>query len=151
MENNGKKKALVKLAGVQLTLVTDENDAFVAAVEETVNERMTELTRQNYRVNKTDAALLCAVDFCSDKLKAEEKAAALEAQAAVYEADIRRLREELAVLKGKAEESHNDADTADEGESGALDMDQLGDMIRATGDEGAENKIRTLVVNEMNK
>jgi len=156
MENNGKKKVIIKIAGAPFTLITDETDTFVTAVEKNVNEKMGELTRGSYRVSRTDAALLCAVDFCSDKLKAEKKVMNLEAQISLYDVNIRRLREEIISLKQKAGVALDETDLAfireikgtegrsAEEKSTTLDMDTLGEMIRATGDEGAEDKIRTL-------
>ena len=156
MESNGKKKVVIKIAGVPLTLITDETDTFVKAVEKNINERMTNLTKGSYRVNRTDAALLCAVDFCSDKLKAEKKVMNLEAQVSLYDVNIKRLREEIVALKKKAgvpldeadlaliHETKADPDEPTEEAAPTLDMEQLGEMLRATGDEKAEDKIRTL-------
>ena len=172
MENNSKKKVMIKIAGAQLTLVTDETGSFVEAVAEKVNERMAELTKNSYKVNRTDAALLCAVDFCGDKLKAEKKVCNLEAQISLYDMNMRRLREEIIALKQKAgvplddtdiafakeleaersgEDSNTDSETAapEDGSAetsaqGRLDMKQLGEMLRSAGDDTAENKIRTL-------
>lgn len=156
MENNAKKKVIIKIAGAPFTLITDETDTFVDAVEKNVNEKIWEMTKGSYRVSRTDAALLCAVDFCSDKLKAEKKLMNLEAQVSLYNVNIRRLREEIISLKQKAGEPLDESDLAfareleEEKETtgkepaARIDMEQLGDMLRASGDEGAEDKIRTL-------
>lgn len=166
MENNAKKKVMIKIAGTQLTLLTDETGSFVDAVAEKVNERMTELSRNSYRVNRADAALLCAVDFCSDKLKAEKKVLNLEAQISLYDMNMRRLREEIIILKQKAGVPLDDTDLAFakeleeersgeplETETGAsadtpsedrLDMKQIGELLRSAGDDTADDKLRTL-------
>ena len=128
----------------------------MSAVERNVNEKIWELTKNTYRVSRTDASLLCAVDFCSDKLKAEKKVMNLEAQVSLYNVNIRRLREENIALKQKAGIPLDDSDLAfvrmlererqssDKKEESPIDMEQLGDMLRASGDEKAEDKIRTL-------
>jgi cell division protein ZapA (FtsZ GTPase activity inhibitor) len=156
MENNAKKKVMIKIGGAPFTLITDETDTFVTAVEKNVNEKMWELTKGAYRVSRTDAALLCAVDFCSDKLKAEKKVMNLEAQVSLYDVNIRRLREELIALKQKlgeplceaelafAAELAKEAKTSGKAADTSIDMNQLGEMLRASGDEGGEDKIRTL-------
>lgn len=166
MENNAKKKVMIKIAGTQLTLLTDETGSFVDAVAEKVNERMAELSRNSYRVNRADAALLCAVDFCSDKLKAEKKVLNLEAQISLYDMNMRRLREEIIILKQKAGVPLDDTDLAFakeleeersgeplETETGAsadttsedrLDMKQIGELLRSAGDDTADDKLRTL-------
>lgn len=197
MENSSKKKVMIKIAGAQLTLITDEEDVFVDTVVDRVNERMSELTRNSYRANRTDAALLCAVDFCSDKLKAERKIRNLEVQLSLYDVNVRRLREETIALKRKAGVPLDDTDLefirrtseaagaeedVEQGEpvatsesveepepvvepesvvepetsaatdvsvdaaeqGGSLNMERLGEMLRSTGDETAEEKVRTL-------
>lgn len=171
MENNSKKKVMVKIAGTQLTLLTDEQDSFVDSVANTVNERIVSITKNSYRVNRNDAALLCAVDFCGDKLKAEKKVRNLEAQISLYNVNMRRLREEIIALKQKAGEQLDETDialikeieaengtasnteaedytdgteTREDGEHSGIDMKQLGDMLRSSGDDSAEDKIRTL-------
>lgn len=171
MENNSKKKVMVKIAGTQLTLLTDEQDSFVDSVANTVNERIVSITKNSYRVNRNDAALLCAVDFCGDKLKAEKKVRNLEAQISLYNVNMRRLREEIIALKQKAgepldetdialikeieaengtasnaeaEDCTDGAETREDGEHSGIDMKQLGDMLRSSGDDSAEDKIRTL-------
>lgn len=170
MENNAKKKVMIKIAGTHLTLLTDETGSFVDTVAEKVNERMAELSRNSYRVNRIDAALLCAVDFCGDKLKADKKVLNLEAQISLYDMNIRRLREEIIILKQKAGVPLDDTDlafakeleeersgAASETEAGAsdetspdnpsedrLDMKQLGELLRSTGNDTGDDKLRTL-------
>jgi len=143
MENNAKKKVMIKIAGTQLTLVTDEADGFVDTVEQTVNNRMSSLTRNSYRANRTDAALLCAVDFCSEKLKAEKKVMNLEAQISLYDVNLRRLREEIIVLKQQAGVPLDETDLALAREL----AEERGETFAAPSD-GAEDKgeakIRTL-------
>lgn len=156
MDYNAKKKVVINIAGAPFTFVTDETDVFVAAVERNVNEKIRELTRNNFRVNRTDAAIFCAVDLCSDKLKAEKRVMNLEAQVVLYNESNRRLREENIALKQKAGIPLDEGDLAfvkaleeerqasDKKRESPIDMEQLGDMLRASGDEGAEDKLRTL-------
>ncbi len=148
MENNIKKRVTVNIAGTSLSLISDEPDSFVSTVEASVNDRMMHLLGASYRVNRTDAALLTAVGFCSDMLKAQKKVVNLEAQVALYDSNMRRLREEMIALKQQAGIPLDETDIAYlkdlEAEGGHLDMAQLGEMLRATGDDRAEDKIRTL-------
>lgn len=156
MENNAKKKVMIKIAGAPFTLITDETDTFVEAVEKNVNEKIWDLSKNTYRVSRTDAALLCAVDFCSDKLKAEKKVMNLEAQVSLYNVNIKRLREENIALKQKAGVPLDESDLAFVREleseraasgkenAGPIDMERLGELLHASGDEHAEDKLRTL-------
>ncbi len=163
---DAKKKVTVKIAGVPLTLVTDEPQDFVDAVSEAVNERVVEVTRNSYRINRADAALLCAVDFCGDKLKAEKKVRNLETQLSLYNVNMRRLREEIVALKRKTGEPFDDTDleflkeldaeakaAAEAGENPpeweqdteiADSVKQLKEMLRASGEIQADDRVRTL-------
>ena len=94
MENN-KKKYTLEIAGMPMTIVTDEPASFVEAIITRLNERITEMTAGSYRISTLDAALLCSIDYLGDKLKAEKRIRNLEAQVSLYEDNIKRLREEL--------------------------------------------------------
>ena len=75
MEQNTKRKIAVEIAGVGLTLVTDENGAFVDNVVAQVNEKMEAILAGGIRTGTStlDAALLCAIDSVGERLKAEKR------------------------------------------------------------------------------
>ena len=95
MSNQDKKRVSVDICGNSLTLITDENESFVSLLEDTLNEKMKALTKNNFRISTTDAALLCALDATGDRLKAEKRIRSLEAQLALYESNLASLRAEL--------------------------------------------------------
>jgi len=137
-----KRKITVDIAGIPLTLVTDESDAFVEAVVSQVSERM-ELVRNNTirSMQPLNAALLCAIDACGERLKAEKRIRNLEAQTSLYEVTIRNLKEELAACRS-ADETVPAADEnpPDDG------FTRLSDMLRNSGAgvEEAEDKVKLL-------
>ena len=98
MEEKIKRKVGLNFAGISLSLITDEDDAFVRTIEKKLDEEMTALLRSG-RLSQIDAALLCAVEFCADKLTSEKKLRNLEAQVSLYEVNLRRLKNEVASLK----------------------------------------------------
>lgn len=108
MENNTKKRVSLSIAGNSLSLVTDEPVEFVQMIGKMLDERMTALTKNNFRISTTDAALLCAIEALGDKLKAERKVRSLEAQSDLYEVNLRNLREELAAAKSDSAPSDSD-------------------------------------------
>ena len=69
-----------------------------------MDEEMKALLR-NVRLSQFDAAMLCAIDFCADKLSAEKKLRNLEAQVSLYEVNLRRLKNEVNSLKKKLAEN----------------------------------------------
>ncbi|MBQ7921352.1 MAG: cell division protein ZapA [Clostridia bacterium] len=136
-----KRKITVNIAGTNLTLITDESDAFVEAVVAMVNEQMN--ATKSYTVRSMppiNAALLCAIDACGERLKAEKRIRNLEAQASLYEVTIKNLKEELAACKGKENTAEEPAAAADDG------FTRLSDMLRnsGVGAEEAEDKVKLL-------
>ena len=95
MENNQKKKYTLEIAGTSLTLVSDEGDAFVKAVSTKLDSRMSELLKSSFRVSILDAAILCALDYLGEDVKAEKKIRSLETQLELYEVKMRNMAEEL--------------------------------------------------------
>ena len=136
MEQNTKRKIAVEIAGVSLTLVTDENGAFVDNVVAQVNEKMEAILAGGIRTGTStlDAALLCAIDSVGERLKAEKRMRNLEAQLSLYEVNVRNLKEELEKLQPPAEEEKKDTDG----------FERLSQTLRAGGGDSADDKIKTL-------
>jgi len=137
MEQNTKRKISVEIAGMSLTLVTDENGAFVDNVVAQVNEKMDAILAGGIRTGTStlDAALLCAIDSVGERLKAEKRMRNLEAQLSLYEVNVRNLKEELDKLQQTpAESEKKDADG----------FERLSQTLRAGGGDSADDKIKTL-------
>lgn len=90
----------ITVAGIQMNVVTEESPEAVEAVVGIIDRKIREIHLQSNRCSKTEAALLCALDYCSDKIKAQRKVKKLEAQMAEYELRISELEEELEKLRG---------------------------------------------------
>ena len=94
-----KRKIDVEIAGLKMSLITDETESFVESVVRRVNDSMNSLLQSSKNRTRLDAALLCALDFCSDKLTAEKRVRNLEAQISLYDVNLRKARAENADLK----------------------------------------------------
>jgi len=140
MENN-KKKVTVEIVGDTLTLLTDESDEFVRDVAMRLNRRMTDLTRNNFRISKYDAALLCSLDAMSEKIKIEKRVRTVESQLSVAQLEIKKLKEQLEAAQSaeplpKAAPAAEDKKPVDE---------SLTTMLRAASDgETSEDRVRAL-------
>jgi cell division protein ZapA (FtsZ GTPase activity inhibitor) len=99
-----KERYNVEIADINLTIISDESEEFVNSTVEKINERVNDMIARNKRCSKLDAALLCALDYCGEYQKAERRIRNLEAQISLYDANLKRLREDLAA-KGGAPES----------------------------------------------
>ena len=90
-----KQKYSLSIADVILNVTVDESPEVVEYVTGVVDRKMREILLKSKYCPKTQAALLCALDLCTDKVKAKE--------------EIEELKEELASLTQalKAEEDKN--------------------------------------------
>ena len=94
-----KKKYSVKIAGVDMNIISDEREDIVMRLVGLLDSDITAITNQSRNYSKIDAAILVALDHASNRLKAEKRVRNLEAQIALYDANLRRMREENIKLK----------------------------------------------------
>lgn len=97
-----KKRYDLEIAGVEMAVISDEREEFVRRLASELDAGINAITGVNKRCSKLDAAILCALDYASDKIKAEKRVRNLEAQVALYDANLRRMKEENARLKGES-------------------------------------------------
>ncbi len=91
----------IEIAGIAMTVKTDENEDFVDYVVHELDRKITEMTKRNVRCSKTEAALLCALEYNCERARLDKKVKNLEAQVALYTANVNRLKSENAELKSK--------------------------------------------------
>ena len=103
IEMDEKRRIDIEIAGLKMSLVTDESESFVESVTRRVNDTMNSLLQSSRNRTRLDAALLCALDFCSDKLTAEKRVRNLEAQISLYDVNLRKARTENAELRAALE------------------------------------------------
>ncbi len=108
-----KKRYEIEVAGVQLAIISDENEEFVLRTVETLDKEIREITAATKRSSNLDAAILCALAYYSDKVKAEKRARNLEAQISLYDANLRRFREENIALREKLDALEGNAAPAE--------------------------------------
>ena len=91
----------ITVAGIQMNIITEESPEAVESIVGIIDRRIREIHLQSNRCSKTEAALLCALDYCSDKIKAQRKVKKLEAQIAESEIKISDLEEKIEKLEAK--------------------------------------------------
>ncbi len=144
---NTKKKYNLEIAGMPLTIVTDESASFVESIVTRLDERVTEMTHSNYRISTIDACLLCAIDYLGDKMKAEKRIRELESQLSIYEENNKRLHVEMEALKHQLEKKSTAEEEAEEEMPAevAHDMKKISDILRGGANGSSpEDKVRTL-------
>lgn len=107
-----KQKHTLNIANIQISVVTDATPDEVARITGLLDRKIREITLKS-RCPKTEAALLCAMEFAAERIDLQEQTAELEDRCAKYEtvvegfkrraeeqnAELEKLRTENAVLR----------------------------------------------------
>ena len=96
-----KSRYTITIADMQMNVLTEESEASVNELVTTIDRRIREINTRSRHCSKTEAALLCALDYCADKFKAQRRQKSLEAQLTVAAAQINSLKAENAELKAQ--------------------------------------------------
>lgn len=96
-----KTRYTITIADMQMNVLTEESEASVNELVTTIDRRIREINTRSRHCSKTEAALLCALDYCADKFKAQRRQKTLEAQLTVATAQINSLKAEVADLKAQ--------------------------------------------------
>lgn len=98
-----KQKYTITVADVPMNVISEESPEAVEALVNLVDRKIREIGNT---CPKTEAALLCALDYCSERIKAQRKVKSLETRLATTELALEdaereneELRAELEMLK----------------------------------------------------
>lgn len=89
-----KKKYSITIANTEMNVLTEEESDFVDEIVAILDRKIREINTACKHCSKTEAALLCALDCYSEKMKNQKKLNTLEAEAALKNAQINRLTAE---------------------------------------------------------
>jgi cell division protein ZapA (FtsZ GTPase activity inhibitor) len=98
-----KNKYTVTIADVEMNILSEESPETVEAVVGIVDRKIREINQKSRRCSKNEAALLCAMDYCADKTKAQRKIKALETRLAHCSVDLETLEAEQENLRADLE------------------------------------------------
>ena len=96
-----KQKYTITIADVALNVICEESPEAVESLVGIVDRHMREINAKSSRCSKTEAALLCALDYCGEKVKMQRKAKKLESLVAQQSIEIEELHAEIEELKAK--------------------------------------------------
>ncbi len=102
-----KQKYTITVSGVEMNVICEESPESIEAMVGMVDRKIKEISSGG-GCSKTEAALLCALDYCADKIKTQRKVKSLESRLSVsegtveeLEAENQELRDEIEKLKSK--------------------------------------------------
>lgn len=103
-----KQKYTLSIADMEINVVTDEPQESVEHIVGILDRKIREISLKSKRCSKNEAALLCALDFCADKVKTKEVIEELEDQAEELEDQVKALSEKLEYVQKNVERLENE-------------------------------------------
>ena len=94
-----KQKYSLVVADMQLSVVADANPAEVEKIVGILDRKMREITLKSRSCSKNEAALLCALDFCAERLTLQDQITELENRNEKYAAVLDAFKEQVAELQ----------------------------------------------------
>ncbi|MBQ8409781.1 MAG: cell division protein ZapA [Clostridia bacterium] len=98
-----KKKYTLSIADMEINVVTDEPQESVEYIVGILDRKMREIALKSKRCTKNEAALLCALDFCADKIKSKEQIEELEDELESVSEKLKNITEKLELVQQNAE------------------------------------------------
>ena len=97
-----KYKHTITIADIQMNIITEEDAEVVESMVGVLDRRMREIfLKSQNRCTKIEAALLCALDYCSEKSKLQETVAKMEEE--MRGVDVNAMFEQIETLKAENE------------------------------------------------
>ena len=90
-----KQKYTLLIADMEISVITDEPQESVEHIVGILDRKMREITLKSKRCSKNEAALLCSLDFCAEKIQMKEKAELTQAKLDDALSDIENLNEKI--------------------------------------------------------
>jgi cell division protein ZapA (FtsZ GTPase activity inhibitor) len=97
-------KYTITIADIDLNISTEESPEMVDRLVGILDRRIRELLTRMPRLSKSEATILCAVDFCAQSIKSDEKTREMEHDFIKISKELEVLREENATLLTSADD-----------------------------------------------
>lgn len=94
-----RQKYTITVADIQMNVISEESPEAVEALVGLVDRKVREICAASRSCSKSEAALLCALDYCSERIKIQRKLKALEAKLAMTVATLEEVLMENEELK----------------------------------------------------
>lgn len=101
-------KYKLSIADLDINVSTDELPEMVHTLEGMIDRRIREIIAKSPRCSKSEAAILCALDYCAEGIKGETKTRDMEHEFVRMSRMLDNLKQEYEELRGEAEKLRRD-------------------------------------------
>ena len=98
-----KQKYTLSIADMEINVITDQSPEFVERIVGILDRKMREIALKSKRCTKGEAAVLCALDFCADKIMLKEEREAIDDEIEELNTKIEHLEEKLELVSKNSE------------------------------------------------
>ena len=93
------QKYTLTICDIEINVISDESPEAVEALVSIVDRKMRGISQKSNKCSKTEAAILCSLDYCSDKIRAQRRVKAVESKLALVESNLDEVIDENETLK----------------------------------------------------
>ena len=94
-----RQKYTIRVADIEMNVISEESPEAVEALVSIVDRKIREICESSKSCSKTEAALLCALDYCSEKIRVQRRIKTLESKLSLAEATAEELEMENEQLR----------------------------------------------------
>lgn len=103
-----KQKYTLSIADMEINVITDEPQEAVERIVGIIDRKMRDISLKSKRCSRNEAALLCALDFCADKMLAKEQLDECEAKLEELSEKFEHLSEKYELVKKNSDRLERD-------------------------------------------
>ena len=96
-----KQRYTITISDIEMNVITEESPEAVEALVNIVDRKVREIEGASRNCTKSEAALLCALDYCSERIKAQRKIKTLESKLMIAESTVEELEMENEKLRAQ--------------------------------------------------
>lgn len=103
-----KAKYTLSIADMEINVITEAPQESVEYIVGVLDRKIREISLKSKKCTRSEAAVLCALDFCADKIELKNRVEALEDELAESKNDLEHLNEKLELIQKNSERLERD-------------------------------------------